>query len=802
MRILVADDHEVVRSGIRSVLSTDPSLALCGEAVDGRDAVQKAQALRPDIVIMDVSMPNMDGLEATREIKRLLPEIEIVIMSQHDAPEMVRQAFKAGARAYVVKSVISKDLLAAIAKAHRHESFITGVEQAGASQNLDAKEILQRSAALERALRESEERFRTAMNNLAEGLYTIDTEGRVTYVNPAAEAMLGWASDELVGKKIHDITHYKYPDGRPFPSAECPGLQVLQKGAELREHEDAFIRKDGSFFPVVFSASPMKIQGAIVGVVVGFRDDTKRRQAEEALRQSEQLYRGIGESIDYGIWICDSAGRNIYASPSFLRLLDLTQEQCSQMGWTHVLHPDDAANTIAAWKECVRTGAFWEREHRFLAADGQWHYVLARGGPIRDSQGKILYWAGINLDIQRRKEAERELQLLVQTLETRIFERTQELENATDKLRELSSRLLQTQDEERRRIARELHDGVGQLLVALKMNLSVLKNEKSALSHYACQSLEENATIIDQASREIRTMSHLLHPPLLDEVGLESALRWYVDGFAERSKINVQLQLTSGFSEALPRELALTLFRVVQECLTNVHRHAESPTAFVCVNRSAHEISLEVKDEGIGIPPEMQSKIAARGSSGVGIRGMRERIRQFGGRFDVHSGDDGTRISVVLPIHETLVPDLNTDDPQQSPYAVAALAPSDIPLQDSATILCIDDEDSGLIPRKLLLESAGHRVLEARSGLEGIQLFQSQKIDAVILDYWMSGMKGTDVASELKRIKPDVPIIVLSGMADLPGEAAGLVDQWLVKGTLRADGLLDSINTLLDRRSA
>ena len=119
---------------------------------------------------------------------------------------------------------------------------------------------------------------------------------------------------------------------------------------------------------------------------------------------------------------------------------------------------------------------------------------------------------------------------------------------------------------------------------------------------------------------------------------------------------------------------------------------------------------------------------------------------------------------------------------------------------EPATILCIDDEPDGLLPRRLLLESAGHRVVQARSGLEGIRIFQSEKVDAVILDYWMSGMKGTAVASELKRINPNIPIIVLSGMADLPGEASGLVDQWIVKGSTRAEHLLNSINALLERR--
>jgi PAS domain S-box-containing protein len=530
--------------------------------------------------------------------------------------------------------------------------------------SLSAHEILDRSASFEKALQESEDRFRSAMNSMAEGLYTLDVGGRVTYINPAAETIFGWTSADLLGKKMHDMTHYKHPDGTPFPATDCAGLQVLQKGIELREHEDVFIRKDGTFFPVVFSSSPLKSEGKTVGVVVCFRDDTKRH-------------------------------------------------------------------------------------------------------------------------------------LFVLSLEASIAERTQALEQATGKLRELSGKLLQTQDEERRRIARELHDGVGQLIVALNLNLSKLDSEKDKLSAAARQSLKENALLVEQACQEIRTMSHLLHPPLLDEVGLESALQWYGDGFADRSKISVNMDLVSGLGDGLPRDLALSLFRIVQECLTNIHRHSGSSTAFVEIGRSSDEIILEVRDEGRGIPVEIQSKISSGASSGVGLRGMRERIRQFGGRLEIRSDQSGTRIIAVLPIPDRAVRRPVEFEQDDCPVEQTTAEKTN---QDAATILLIDDEEVGLLPRKLLLESAGHRVIEARSGPEGIRIFQSEKVDAVILDYWMSGMKGTAVAAELKRISPAVPIIVLSGMSDLPGEAAGIVDQWIVKGGSRAEQLLDSVAALLDRR--
>jgi len=566
---------------------------------------------------------------------------------------------------------------------------------------------------------------------------------------------------------------------------------VLRSGLDLHEFEDTFIRKDGSFFPVVFSTSPMHIDGRINGIVVSFRDDTKRRETEAALEQSERIYHAIGESIDFGVWICNSEGRNIYASPSFLKLIGLTQKEYSESGWANVLHPGDAQATIDAWKDCVFGGTFWQREHRFKQPGGGWQYILSRGAPIRDPYGKIQYWAGINLDIQQWKQAE-------VILETRVAKRTEELLKARNELRSLSIRLLKAQDEERRRIARELHDGVGQLLAAMTMSVPKLLAEKQKLSEEAGKVAEEVESLIAEALRDIRTMSYLLHPPLLDEIGLAPALQWYLGGFSDRSNIAVRLDLAPDLGK-LPRDVELSLFRIVQECLTNIHRHSGSQTAEVTLCRTSKEVVLEVRDEGNGIPPDVTEKISAGDGFGLGIRGMRERLRQFSGHLDVVSSNKGTIVTAALPAPYEKV---SEDDSEMAP--APAEDPTDQPRamdhSDSTTILCIDDEATGMFARKLLLESAGHRVIEARSGPEGIRLFKSQKVDAVILDYWMSGMKGTAVASTLKELNPSVPIVVLSGLPDFPGETTGVIDEWLLKGNNRPEQLLGTIKSLLERR--
>lgn len=246
-------------------------------------------------------------------------------------------------------------------------------------------------------------------------------------------------------------------------------------------------------------------------------------------------------------------------------------------------------------------------------------------------------------------------------LEVKVQERTADLDVVNQNLRDLSARLLQMQDEERRRIARELHDSVGQMLAALGMNLSAVRSDIDQLARTAA-TLTDSESLVQEMVTEVRTISHLLHPPLLDEAGLSSALRWYVDGFAQRSGINVDLDMPDNF-ERLPVELETAIFRVVQECLTNIHRHSGSPTAKIRLRARDHEVVVDIEDKGRGIPPHKLEQMASAGTPGVGVRGMQERLRQLGGKLDIESSSGGTRVKVRLPLPEApRNEDLTLDD--------------------------------------------------------------------------------------------------------------------------------------------
>jgi signal transduction histidine kinase len=251
------------------------------------------------------------------------------------------------------------------------------------------------------------------------------------------------------------------------------------------------------------------------------------------------------------------------------------------------------------------------------------------------------------LHAEETEKARAQLMEAHDQLERRVEERTKELAERNEEIRKLTGKLLRLQDEERRRLARELHDSTGQALVAMKINLDRL----NAGTHesWAEPLITQTIALNEDLSRQLRTMSYLLHPPLLDEIGLISALKWYVDGFEQRSGITVFLQVPAEF-DRLPGEMEITIFRIIQECLTNIHRHSQSSTAEIVISKTRDSVKVKIADAGTGIPSDRYRKGDVM--KGVGMMGIQERLRQFSGSFDITSSDKGTVVAVGFPLRQ------------------------------------------------------------------------------------------------------------------------------------------------------
>jgi PAS domain S-box-containing protein len=336
--------------------------------------------------------------------------------------------------------------------------------------------------------------------------------------------------------------------------------------------------------------------------------------------------RALIDAIPQQIWSGPPDGTLDYCNDRWRSYMGLELEDLRGDGWQTMLHPDDRDRVLQAWHQSVVTGMPYEQEERHRAADGTYRWFLARGVPLRNAKGRIVRWYGTNTDIEDRKQAEEEL-------------------------RRRSGQLLRSQDEERRRIARELHDSTGQDLVALVTMLGQLHGSIPSAARKSRRLVSECKALAKQCIRGVRTLSYLLHPPALDEAGLEDAIREFVDGFTKRSGIHVDLELLPATGR-LSRGVELALFRVVQEALTNIQRHSGSQQAKIRIDRNS-DLTLEISDHGRGATPNgPRGKQEPRFKVGVGIPSMQERVKLIGGRLEIDSTSHGTTVRVTIPLGE------------------------------------------------------------------------------------------------------------------------------------------------------
>jgi PAS domain S-box-containing protein len=610
---------------------------------------------------------------------------------------------------------------------------------------------------LETALRESEARARAFFELTAVGATYVDVAGRLLSVNDAYCRLTGYSRSELLWRRTSELTH---PDDRAATHERRRRLVAGERGPYRVEKR--YVRKDGQVIWVQLDLSAVRdARGEVVHVVSLVQDITQRKLAEEALRASEERYRGVVEGQTELVCRYRPDTTLTFVNEAYCRYFGKTRDELIGTSFLTLIPEaarEKARRHVASLISAPRVVA---DEHQVMQPDGSIGWQRWVDHVIFDAEGRVWEFQAVGQDITERKEAEAAAsaaQALLQStidalnahvaiLDERGFiiavneswrrfaaanglgdpnhgvgrdylaicevgvglapteasaigqgirevlgrkrdefraeypchtasekrwfqmrvtcfadggldrlviahENVTEIKRAEEALQHLTARLLQSQDEERRRLARELHDGTAQNLFAMTLNIGRLQSLEVVADDKARHLIRESLGLGEQCLQDIRTLSYLLHPPLLDGAGLASALRWYVDGFVKRSGIAVDLTVPAN-GERMPADTERALFRIVQECLTNILRHSGSRTASIELAVAPGEARLRVRDQGTGMSADGGFTTDPE-AFGVGIPGMRERLRQLGGRLEIASGADGTAVCATVPLPRTL----------------------------------------------------------------------------------------------------------------------------------------------------
>jgi PAS domain S-box-containing protein len=497
-----------------------------------------------------------------------------------------------------------------------------------------AHEFTKRKLA-EQEVKQTENRLRLIIDTLPTMVWTLEPDGAVDFVNQRWMDYTGLSLEE----EIENPTRPVHPEDLPRVMEKWLVDMAVGKASkdELRLRG-----ADGEYRWFLVLTAPLRDeQGKVVkwyGISIDIED---RKRAEEALRSSEREQRRIAAQLErerarlveaqemakMGSWEAELQTLTLIWSEQTYRIFetDPSRFQPTRPKFSEFIHPEDRAKVDAAFAASLDKRSPSTVEYRIVMPDGRVKILEERWRAFHDEEGKPVRLAGTCRDITERVRAEEEL-------------------------RRLSGQLLRLQDEERRRIARDLHDSTGQDLVALAATLTQLHESIPSSARKLRKLVSHSQALADQCIREVRTLSYLLHPPMLDESGLEDAIRHYLDGFTDRTGIEVVLEISPRFGRMRP-DVEMALFRVVQESLTNIQRHSGSPQAKIRMDRAPGKITLEISDKGSGISRNLQ-KFNGKLSFvfGVGIPSMQERVKLIGGRLDIESSSRGTMVRVTMPL--------------------------------------------------------------------------------------------------------------------------------------------------------
>jgi len=488
----------------------------------------------------------------------------------------------------------------------------------------------------EEALQKSEELFRTLVQNSDVGVVLYGPNHEIQFANQASLAMFGRKEEEVLGEKGLDLSLTPLnEDGKEMPLSMRAAPRVFTSRRAILNEVTGW-RRAGSKDVLWLQGGAVPLfgeNGELERVLTSFVDITKRKQAEEALRASEERFRTLVENLHVGVVLLGPNQEAQYANRASSTMFGLQEQQSlgktlMDLGLTPLY--EDGTEMPFSLRPVARVYSTrqavlnWVMGWR-LDASNNIVWIQGEAVPMFGKDGELEGVIAAYSDITLRKQAE-------------------------EVLHQLSTRLLQLQDEERRHLGRELHDVLAQSVMAVNLDLAQVARSSVPLDKQAKRALSEARSMLGEMSREIRTLSYLLHPPVLDELGLASAIQEYATGFSERSGITLQLDVQSGFGR-LPQEAETALFRIVQESLSNIQRHSGSRTAAIRLRADSSGVELQVSDEGRGMDQTQVERGSGAGTRlGVGILGMRERMTQLKGKLEVESSSSGTTVRATIPL--------------------------------------------------------------------------------------------------------------------------------------------------------
>ena len=632
----------------------------------------------------------------------------------------------------------------------------------------------------------AEKLARSIIEQATDAIIVCNENGKIIRFSNAVTRILG--CDPSL-QSFEDLFDLRLPIGKKISP-----VSAALRGEVLIQVESSLERGDGELFHLLLNAGPLKSDdGKIIGCVITLTDITERKQMEAALRESEQLYRAIGESINYGIWVCASDGRNIYASESFLKLVGINQEQCSNFGWIDVLHPDDAERTIEAWKECARTGGTWDIENRFRGMDGKFHYVLARGMPVRNEQGEVIYWAGINLDISRLKHAEEELKEARDELEQRVQVRTAELSASKEKLEVVNKKLmveLKVHQKLQAELikAKEGAEAAAEAKTSFMANMShELRTPMNAVIGFTSILLDENLSpehkefvegIRDGGEAMMALINDILDFSRADKekVELEQtpfSLRHCVEESidlvaieADQKGLNLSCIIRRGTPDTIIGDQG-RLRQILVNLLSNAVKFTDEGDVSVYVsaktiNGNKRQFLFTVMDTGIGIPKDKMSRIfepftqlertisRKRDGVGLGLAISKKLVEIMGGEIWVESvPDQGT--TFYFTISAEIIQDEHLDLDEMS---------KDAPVQGLSelkplSILVAEDNTSNQKVIATMLKQLGYRPDLVADGKEVLQALELRPYDLILMDVRMPEMDGITATQVIRKLQPE-----------------------------------------------